>query len=166
MKYVDITDEMIQIATEKTSKMGVLKNSIMEGEGSVAGFIGEEIINWEMGGESINTYDYDIITPNGYKIEVKTKQTKFTPKENYECSVAATNTHQKCDEYAFVRLNIKEKKAWILGYLPKNEYYKKADFKKTGDKDPDNGFVFKENCYNVKIKDLNDKITTGVLLWK
>jgi hypothetical protein len=46
-------------------------------------------------------------------------------------------------------------KAWVLGWLPREEYFKKARKMTKGETDTSNGFVVKADCHNVAIKDLN-----------
>ena len=43
MIKVEITEDMIAAANEKAIEMGKLNNSILNGAGSIAGFIGEQI---------------------------------------------------------------------------------------------------------------------------
>jgi hypothetical protein len=40
--------------------------------------------------------------------------------------------------------------------MTREEYFDTARFLKKGEKDGDNGFVVKADCYNVPIKDLYD----------
>ena len=157
MLEVGITNDMIVRANRKSIEMGRIKNSITSGLGNMAGFIGEQAANEIIKGIIGNTYDYDIIQDNTLW-DVKTKRCTSRPKPHYECSVAAFNIHQKCTNYAFVRLELRNdqwKKAYILGWLEKEDYFKKAKFLKQGDFDPDNNFIVKSDCYNVKISDLN-----------
>lgn len=157
MIEIAITQDMINRAKLKSDAMGIIPNSITEGLGNMAGFIGEQAANEVIKGIINNTYDYDIFQDN-IAWDIKTKRCTSRPKPHYECSVASLNTHQKCTRYAFVRLHIKNDswyRAYILGWLDKDDYYKKAKFLKKGDIDPDNNFVVKANCYNVKISDLN-----------
>ena len=111
MKFVKIQDWMFLNANKKSKNMGKLKNSITSGEGNLAGFLGEEIIKFDLGEKctECNTYDYDIILKNKIKIDVKTKRTTVEPLDYYECSVAEYNTKQKCHVYAFVRVDIDKK---------------------------------------------------------
>ena len=108
-----------------------------------------------MGGTWENTYEYDIILPDGKKIDVKTKQTSVKPLPNYECSVSNHNTKQKCDAYAFVRLKNDFTVGWYLGCINKTEYLDKATFMRKGDVDPGNTYMFKADCYNIPISLLN-----------
>ena len=157
MIEVEITDEMKRRAWAKARQMGEINNSITHGDGNIAGFIGEEVANSVIGGMVNNTYDYDI-TDGDTTYDVKTKRCTSPPKNFYECSVAEYNTRQKCDRYVFVRLEYVNKRwgrAWVLGWMDKKKYFKKAVRLRKGDVDESNGFVVKANCYNLKIRDLN-----------
>lgn len=149
-----ITEFHIKDARALAKELGQLKNSITSGEGNLAGFIGEVIVADITGASHRNTYDYDLILPSGKSVDVKTKRTNYPPKDNYDCSVAAFNTKQKCDYYAFVRVKNDLSVAWVLGFYEKSLYFKDAKFYKKGDYDPDNKFTFKADCYNIKISNL------------
>jgi hypothetical protein len=43
-----------------------------------------------------------------------------------------------------------------LGEIDKRDFYKNATHHRRGDVDPDNGFVFKADCYNLAISELQD----------
>lgn len=91
---------------------------------------------------------------NGSRIEVKTKRTTAPPQGNYNCTVADFNIHQDCDYYIFVRIMDTLEKGWILGMIDKDKFFKKAKFKRQGD--PEEGFIFKADCYNLEIQNLID----------
>ena len=159
---IQITESMKKRAWHKARSMGKLKNSILQGEGNIAGFLGEEVVNDLIDGTISNTYDYDIVyktSSQNIKYDVKTKRCTSPPKSYYECSVAAYNTKQDCDRYAFVRIEwVKGKwgRAWVLGWLESKEYYSKAKKLCKGDVDPSNGYKVKADCYNVAISDLRE----------
>ncbi len=155
MQEIEITLDMIDKARVKAKDMGRLNNSILQGRGSVAGFIGEQIALHCLGGTWENTYEYDIILPDGSKVDVKTKQTSVTPLPEYDCSVANFNTKQECDMYAFVRVKGDLTVGWYLGSVTKEEYFKKARFMKKGDIDPSNNYKVRADCYNLTIKELD-----------
>jgi hypothetical protein len=137
--------------------MGKLKNSITDGDGNVAAFIGEQIAQKVIGGSIANTRDYDIVLEDGRTVDVKTKRTTVEPLPHYECSVAAFNTVQKCELYAFVRVECIDNKytrGWFLGYMPKEEYFQKSNRLYKGQKDGTNWFTVKADCYNLKIESL------------
>lgn len=158
MKEIAVTADMVMKAMAKAKEMGRLHNSITRGQGNIAGFIGEEVARHVLGGTENNTYDYDFITECGKKIDVKTKRTSVAPKEYYECSVAALNTKQDCDYYAFVRVHNDMHTAWFLGVYPKEQYYKDATFLSKGEVDPSNNFTVKSDCYNMAISALEKAI--------
>jgi hypothetical protein len=154
MIEVNITSFHIESAKKLAEDLGELKNSITGGDGNLAGFIGEVVVSDITGSSHSNTYDYDLILPSGKTVDVKTKRTNYAPRENYDCSVAAFNTKQKCDYYAFVRVKNDLSVAWVLGFYEKSLYFQDAKFHKRGDYDPDNKFTFKADCYNIKISNL------------
>ena len=156
MIKIIITEQDIKQAKKLSEEMGSLKNSITEGDGNICGFIGEIIVANYIGGKHENSYDYDIIGPNGHKIDVKTKRTNFEPKEFYECSIAKLNTRQKCDFYIFTRILNDMSVGWILGCKHKEEYFNQANFMKAGQVDSSNNFTVKSDCYNLRISDLNN----------
>ena len=107
-----------------------------------------------LGGEASNTFDYDIVLDDGTKVDVKTKRTSSPPLPHYSCSVAKFNTRQDCDVYAFVRIKYDLSTGWYLGHISKNDFYLRATEHKRGEHDPSNGFVFRADCYNLPIQDL------------
>jgi hypothetical protein len=154
---IPILKEMIINAELRSNAMGVLNNSITHGKGNIAGFIGEEVANAVIGGTIVDTHDYDILTQNGKRVDVKTKRCTSAPKDYYECSIAKYNTKQNCDCYVFVRVEYTENgwdRAWLLGYYPKDLYFQKARYLQKGQIVDNNNFKVKADCYNMKIKDL------------
>ena len=155
---VPITDDMIKKAQEKAGDIGVLNGSIRKGEGNVVGCLGQIAVEQSIkGAVSAETYDYDLITDNGLRLEVKTKDRTVIPRPHYECSVPALNPYQSTDYYIFAsthREGTSLKTVYLLGYIDKNEYYKKAVALKKGDHDPSNNFYVKADCYNLPITGL------------
>jgi hypothetical protein len=155
MKEVIITQEMIDAAQLRVDEMPRLNNSITGNTATLHGFVGEEIVcdlspNFKVMGE----YEYDIISDDGLRLEVKTKRTTVAPKPFYEVSVAQFNTHQQCDLYVFTRVLNDLSKGWILGVMGPEEYYANARVLKKGDIDGSNKFVVKSDCWNMRIDDL------------
>jgi hypothetical protein len=151
---VEVSADVIERAKAKSIEMGKLNKSITEGEGNVAGFIGEIVVANHIGCDVCNTFEYDIVCGDK-TIDVKTKRTGYVPLPHYNCSVAAFNTHQRCDYYVFARVMNDFSKAWILGCMPHDEFYKNAVFLKKGQPDPaDPGWLVKADCYNMQVKQL------------
>lgn len=158
MQEISVTSDMVAHAMQKAKEMGRLNNSITRGQGNISGFIGEEVARHILGGKENNTYDYDLITDQGLTVDVKTKRTSVAPKTFYECSVAAFNTKQNCDYYAFVRVHNDMHTAWFLGVYPKGKYFEDAKYLRKGEVDPSNNFTVKADCYNIPISSLMDGI--------
>lgn len=145
---------MRQRSQVKAEEMGSLNNSILNGTGNYAGFLGEEIVNDYIRGTIENTYDYDIIK-DGLKFDVKSKQTTVVPRTHYDCSVPDFNPNQKCDFYIFARILDDFSIGWILGFISKERFYQEARFMRKGQMDGSNDFIVKSDCYNLAIKRLS-----------
>jgi hypothetical protein len=158
MIEVAVSAAMLVEARDKAAEMGRLYNSIIRGAGNIAGFIGEAIAQQVLGGKLSNTYDYDLVLPDGKTIDVKTKQTSVKPLVTYECSIAALNTTQECDYYAFVRVKNDFTVGWYLGVYDKKQYMEDAVFMKKGTVDSSNGYTVKSDCYNLKISELKELV--------
>ena len=158
MVEIEIRPQWKRAALKEAEEMGSLRKSITNGAGNQAGFIGERVVADYLSIKKANTYQYDLVTKKEKTYDVKTKRCKSKPLPNYTVSVCALNTKQECDAYIFVRVDNEMKTAWILGYMPKKQFYKKAKFCKKGDIDPDShcNWRFREDCYNMYIKDLKN----------
>jgi len=154
MIEISINKDYMRRAREKASTVGILQGSITGGTSNVVGAIGEIIVADSIEAKQINTYDYDLVK-DGVRIDVKTKRCNTRPLPNYDCSVALHGTKQDCDAYVFVRILTDLSKAWILGGISKQSFYKEATLYRKGDVDSDNGFMFKADCYNLRIDKLS-----------
>jgi len=164
MIEIPITPAMVKVAKRKAEELGKLKNSIRKGEGNITGFLGEMAANKVIKGKIVSgkSYDYDILKEEK-SWEVKTKARNVVPLEKYNCSVAEYNTKQKCDNYIFVSLYPLENptKAFVLGWLPKEDFYNKAFYLKKGQIEPGTPWRVKASCYNVRISELNSCENNG-----
>lgn len=161
-----IDDSLLEEANHLSKNIPLLNNSITHGQGTLAGCIGEiavrdYIISLGISAEIVGNYDYDILTSNNKKIEVKTKRCASIPKPHYECSVANFNDNQGCDFYFFTRVS--NEFVYLLGYISKSDFVLKSTQKKSGDVDSNilpNGknFQFHADCRNLFIYDLNKLI--------
>ena len=154
MIEVNMTDKDLAKAKEQAMEMGNIAHSITEGQGSVAGFLSEIAVANYYGATQANTYDYDLVMPDGTTIDVKAKRTTAVPRSYYECSVAAYNTSQACDYYSFCRVSSNLRTVWLLGTIKKAEYFDKAEKRLKGEVDYRNNFTFKADCYNLRISQL------------
>lgn len=158
MIEVELKPEMVKEAKKEAEELGVLKNSITKGVGNVVGILGEMAVAKVTDSTRANTRDYDLLRPDGKTSDVKSKKCSGPPEPHFQCSVADFNTRQKCDYYVFVRVLKDFSKAWIVGELPKVEYFEKAVFVQQGQFDPANNWRCKADCYNVEISELNEVV--------
>lgn len=160
MKRIHITDDEIKRA-RNLYDFGRLKDSITKGKSNVYGALGEIIIydRYFDQCQYAGSYDYDLII-KGQKVDVKTKKTTVDPQPHYFATIADANTSQDCDYYCFVRVDQYypiTKKAWILGWKQKEDFFNEASFYKKGDKDPlsEYGWTFKGDCWNLEVSKLD-----------
>lgn len=156
MIQLNITKESIAEA-KKLYDFGILNNSYTQGEGNKCGALGEVLVRQYYNAIQENTYDYDLIIENK-KIDVKTKRfnASLTPTMKWTASVLAFNTKQKCDYYCFVGMSDDYKKAYLYGFIAKDEFYNTAIFRKKGDIDPNGSskWTFREDSYSTTISQL------------
>ena len=167
MIEVPISFEMLESARDNAEKLGVLKQSFMKGQGNFVGCLGEEIVLKALPGSAReNTYNFDI-SYSGSRLEVKTKKTTAAPLPHYMCSVSNHNTRQAADFYCFCRILFTggwPEKGWVLGYMPKAQFFDRAVFMKKGEKEGDNGYIVKNDCHSVKISELYGLDSLGLVV--
>ena len=146
----------LMIARDEAARLGALRHSITEGTGNVAGTLGELATARLLTAARSNTYNHDLVLLNTKTADVKTKICTSKPQMNYECSIAAYNIKQRTDYYIFCRVLKDYSKIWILGYMPKEEYFDRARYceKGTIDEKSHLRWRFKESCYNLEIGQL------------
>lgn len=117
--------------------------------------VAEVALAHHLQGRCASTYEYDVIAPCNTTFEVKAKKSKVC-RPGDEASVCVHNTRQKADYYAFLRVKPDLSKVAVAGYYPQAQYIKDARFLCKGEKDGDNGFIVREDCYNMFHRDLWD----------
>ena len=155
---VNISEKMIAEAKRRAGLIPKNKNTFMNHERHVVGFIGEEMFKQVFPSATISTdqevYDYDFLLYTK-KIEVKTKMVKTIPKLQYECSIY-TYFNQDPDFYFFCRV-LKENNTypygWLLGYIDTKTFYKKSTLIPKGQKQS-NGLITRTNTWNIFIHNL------------
>ena len=154
---VEYTEKDERKAEKWARKLGALKNSITKGKANKEARIGEIVVERLVGGTIMDDFQYDILHPNGAKLEIKTKRTtlKTPPKLHFECSVANYNATQQCDKYIFVRVSTECNKAWILGEIEKSDFVHHSRFTRKGEYDDRNRFFCHADCNNIEIRKLH-----------
>ena len=172
MYIIPHTQEMITRAIQKAKMLGTLNNSITQGQGNLAGYLGEEAVASYLkakivsSDEGTNKFNHDLILLDGSRAEVKSKRRTVPPRDFYEVSVAKSSLHQKPDLYMFVSLqfNKTEKKngivrykelqaVWLLGQKDYKDYIEQAAFTQFEGK---NYFVPANTMFNMYIRDLDE----------
>ena len=157
MKCIEVSDEQLYRAN-KRFEFNSLNGSITNGEGNLAGALGEIIVIDYLKEKGYNitdesTYDYDFIV-NTSKIDVKTKRQNYPPKGDYRVAVSSWNTKQKCDYYIFATSLYDYTKVYLNGFKDKNSFFNQSRLLKKGENDI-NGFVAKYDCYIMENNQLN-----------
>lgn len=152
----NIPQHVISDAIRRSDQLGSLRNSITEGKGNVAGYIGQSLVAMHLNAQDIDDYQFDVVK-DGIKFEVKTKRCTSKPRPEYDCSISEFNIKQQCDYYVFVRVMEDLSKAWILGKKKREDYFNQSRFCKKGEKDSKShlGWTFKSSCYNLAISQLD-----------
>ena len=156
-----------QIAKQinNSRKEGHLSGSILKGEGTIAGIVGELGFLEMFGGERADAHNNDVYYRDK-KIEVKTKQTGVDRVQpDYEGTVKAKTRgdndlgdKQDCDYYAFMRYYEKANRLFFCGYMSKQDFEKKKRKIPVGKQDGNNGYVSHTDQWNVFYKDCKGEI--------
>ena len=154
MKEYEVTKDMVKEAVLMSKDMGTLNGSLLEGQGNTWGFLGEIIASKALAAEHKNTYDYDLVTPLGHTVDVKTQRVSSIPRSQFHCNVNEHSIKQRCDYYAFVRVHSDLTTAWYLGKIGKQQFLDTATYREKGS--ATTNFIFKFNCYYITIDQLED----------
>jgi len=156
-REIAITEDMVERAHRLATDFGQIRNSIRDGSGNLAGFLGEEcFLAAYPKAVRVSGHHHDILL-GGKRIEIKTKDRTVRPQPEFEVSIASYNTAQNPDYYVFVSLLRHANvffKGFLCGFITPVEYFKSATFLREGQVDPSNNFTVRANCYNLPISGL------------
>lgn len=149
----------IEKAKERERSMGIINNSFLLGKGTLKGFIAEEVVAEVLGADFSGGSKNCDMTLAGKKLEIKAVGCTSAPKDFYNCHVAETSWHQKCDYYIFARVMEDLSKLWIVGKIKHADFHKLAGKNKKGKVDPNSiteeDYQFKANCRSITIAELS-----------
>lgn len=166
MIKVIISEEMFKRAKEKADAIGCMgRRSFRHGKGNLVGFLGEEMVKETYPKfRHVDKYSHDF-EYLGKTIEVKTKQQNIitAPKGDWEASIVSYSldeNYQSPDRYIFCRV-YRDKDGnfpfgWILGSISCEKYKEKSRLLKKGNLDGDNGYIVKNDCYNIFYEELDN----------
>ena len=148
-----IKKEWIEESIVKAKDIGRLNNSIEDGEGNFVGCLGEFCVNEIIQGELVNSRDFDILSKDEYRWEVKTIARTVPPRKHYMGSLCHSNTKQNCHAYVFVSVENNEL-GTVMGWMPKVEFLAKSVFYPTGSNEGNHGV--KSGCYKMEYGTMYD----------
>ncbi len=171
MTALPYTPEMIKEALAWSEELGAINNSITQGQGNVAGRLGELAL-----AKYLNVlapedkYSHDI-SHKGETIEVKTKRRTVRPESWHDVSVAETSKHQKPNKYAFISLQfegyemhrnkrryLRLQKIWYCGDSLYEDFWSRALKWEKGKVDASNNFTTHANMYNLRVDQLDNSL--------
>lgn len=161
MIRLPIVQEELEIARKESNKMGILKGSILKGEGNEAGFLGELAVHRYFGyldSKRNNTYNHDLIL-GGFRFDVKTKRRTVLPNPDYCGTVPDYQKEQQCQGYIFTSVQYEEKNpisVTLCGWVGKPSFFRDATFFKKGDVNPENGWVCSLDCWCLRYRSMKD----------
>lgn len=178
-KYVlrkRVSPTILAEAKKVPMKASMKKRSITDGDGLLAGTVGElqcmEMYHHIYKHEPVhaNTVDYDIVLKSSEKetvrLDVKTKNRNYPPCTNWAASVARYSLPvQDCQVYAFTQVVVNEREEpdvfYYLGHIMKQRYVDESVLKYKGDRDGNNvkkngkPFTISEDCWNLDYSELS-----------
>lgn len=151
-----ITQAQIIEAKQEAKELGVLNGSISHGEGNFKGKLGEIIIRDLLNAtRTDDEHNYDLLSPTGIRLEIKTSGTRKTYLDNgYWNRVNCANLRQKCHVYVFCAVNEDTMQAWVCGWTWKDEFLSSSTLFKAGYRVPNTGNVMRADSMNIKTGDL------------
>jgi hypothetical protein len=109
-----------------------------------------------VGGEIHDTFDYDIMSNIGFKVDVKNKLVSQKPRPFYEVSIMGNNDKQDCDYLVFTMTPRDGSCVWLCGGYYKPLFIKVAEFKPAGTTTGFNDLVYKRDNYVMSMSKLDD----------
>tara|TARA_R110000744_G_scaffold93731_1_gene181029 strand:- start:518 stop:997 length:480 start_codon:yes stop_codon:yes gene_type:complete len=156
-----VTDEMLKEAEQwndfKANKFTSKQNSPeQQREFTVIGNLAEIAFSKKYPeAERISNKDYDAdFIINKKRIDVKVKLGNYDFKDFYEVSVQAYQVNNNLDWYAFYHYNRKKRDLKFLGWITKEDFFKKAVFKEKGGTYNHNNIIIDNNVYELEAKEL------------
>ena len=178
LPFVLPSSSLIKQARLLANQLGAINNSHTKGRGNVAGYMGELAdIQYLVGSDHVSheegeaKYKRDILY-NGYTIESKTKRRMFDPRPDFEASQDRLSSHQNSDIILFNSITFGKElkplfingrkikqyshplKIWLVGWVFREDFYKKAFKVKKGYVDPSNKNETSADKWNIFHKDL------------
>ena len=153
MIELKVTENQREQAKKLAKEMGSLNHSMLKGDGNIRGFLAEVAYADKFGLEIAHTYNYDLLTKSGKRVDVKSKGGWQVPHPHHWVAVEK-RFEQDCDFYVFVRVRKDLEVVWLLGWMPTLEFRKSAIHFPPGTPDPDDP-SFKNKLDNLQMRNKN-----------
>lgn len=142
MRFLElsVTTDILREARSMADDMGAIRNSITEGDANYEAFIAELSVARHLGQKVAGHKDYDMFwVPEGdvLSVDVKSKRRTVEPTKFFDCHIADTSLHQKCDSYIFTS-SLQQGdtyRVWALGWITKERFMRIARRVRKGEKD-------------------------------
>ena len=138
------------MAKRLAEEMGSLKHSMLRGAGNIRGLLAEIAYADRFDLHLAGTYNYDLLTKKGKRVDVKSKGGWQVPQPHHWVAVEK-RFEQDCDFYVFARVRKDLELIWLLGWMPAIEFRKKAIHFPPGTPDPDDP-SFKNKLDNLQMR--------------
>ncbi len=113
------------------------KTIVVDPSSKAAGFLGEIVARDFLGyieTPGVN-WNYDLISQDGARLEVKTKRTRHAPRPLFSCGVSTRSDHQRPDYYVFMFARYDLSELWFIGVVSFETFRKESQIVKEGESD-------------------------------
>jgi len=156
MIEIAVTKDMLVLAKAQEIKE-TLKNSHTDGEGNFAGSLGQVLVQHNHPTLRFHeTFNFDLVTLIGDTVEVKSKRCTSVPKPHYNATVYDTNDSQEADYYYFTRIMDDLSVGFLMGFIRRHDFFKRASYFKAGEKDYDGHVWEKSGVWQLRYKFLTE----------
>ena len=128
--------------------------SMMGGARDAHAALAELVVNAQIKGTLRNTFDFDIKTKHGLRVDVKNKMISGEPREFYEVTIMASNKKQDCDYLVFTMTPKDGSCVWICGGYGKLAFLRDARFCEAGTVTGSNELTYKRDNYVLTVEQL------------
>ncbi len=74
----------------------------------------------------------DFISVSNVVIDVKTQEVAYMPQDDWRCEVTSEQINRPSDIYVFSKLFSKENRLYVVGWITKNNFKEKAQYREPG----------------------------------
>ena len=129
------------------------------GETLGVGATAERMVASLLGAERVSAEDFDVILPNGVRIDIVPTRgpLEFDPEDGVRVYAEEEEVRRiiaGCDVFFFVRMTGFATKIAYLGWIPVTEFFAKAEFAPQGSDDPFRGNAVRADCFTLDVKSL------------